>query len=252
LALTVLGMAAAAVLLLGFRGEGQAAAAPRRMYVPQPYGLGPPLFKPPYAFQSADGADDWSIERWISYGGPTARAIAVADLNDCTPSCADGHHSLATTTIVFQGRVPCDGVLAYASFRVVRSTNAAVAAVGTGQDLTQSCGYAAFTASLPCLVHEDRAASVGAQQRCYESADRALTSEINNRVRSIARLLFTRTMRLSFARAERAWLRYRQAACTTKASTYAGGSYEPVISAACEFDLDEHHLSDLAVLRSAA
>lgn len=89
---------------------------------------------------SVEGGDIWQIDRWISYGGLTARAVARTHSNDCVPSCVAGHRASASTTILFAGRVPCKGVRAYGSFQVVRTTNPSVAEAGEIRDLMHLCG----------------------------------------------------------------------------------------------------------------
>src|SRR5579875_2816549 len=121
-----------------------------QIYVPGPDG--PPQYKPTGdIFVSPDGANQWYVSHWLTYGGSTARASGGRYVNDCTPSCADGHHSTATVTVVFSGRVPCQGRLGYAEMTVTRTSNASVTPVGSGLDLTTFCGYVAFRPGLACL-----------------------------------------------------------------------------------------------------
>jgi hypothetical protein len=75
----------------------------------------------------------------LSYGGDTAKAIAVTETNDCDPTCVAGHHKVATTTIMFSRRIPCKGVPAYAGFKVLATTDPSVAAEGGERDLQQLC-----------------------------------------------------------------------------------------------------------------
>ena len=112
--------------------------APVAIYVPEV--SGGPQYKPTEIDISADAADIWGITRWISYGGSTAKAIAVTWHNDCNPDCASGHGTQATTTILLSDPTPCDGVPAYSVFEVMKSSNESVASDGEEQDLRTLCG----------------------------------------------------------------------------------------------------------------
>ena len=90
--------------------SAQTTASSDRIYVPQLDAA--PLYKPGSVGFSVDGGDIWQIHRWISYGGRTARAVARTHSNDCVPSCAAGHRTSATTTILLEGSRPArDGAL---------------------------------------------------------------------------------------------------------------------------------------------
>jgi uncharacterized protein YecT (DUF1311 family) len=235
-----------ALLASGCGTRGHTTAGSQRIYVPQLAAV--PRYKPAFVGFSVDGGNIWQIDRWINYGGPTARAIAETQSNDCTPDCATGRRKLATATILFEGRVPCEGVAAYARFRVVRSTNRSVAAVGGIQDLTHLCGYVAFTPSLPCLAHDGRAVSVAAQGRCYEKAIRITDRMIADREEAILQSLFAPKGRRSFVQSDRTWRKYRQESCAALTSEYEGGTYEPALRAACTLRLNKTRLADLASL----
>ena len=95
--------------------------------------------KPSAIYISADAGDIWLIKRWLRYGRPAAEAIATTEVNDCTPTCAGGHRTSATTTILFSRRVARGGVPAYAGFEVMKSSDESVAAVGDERDLEGLC-----------------------------------------------------------------------------------------------------------------
>lgn len=238
-------MSLSAILLLAAAGCGSHRSS-ARVYVPQLGGA--PVYKPAGIGLSVDGGDIWQIRRWVSYGGVTARAIAVTHVNDCKPSCVGGHRTYAATTIVFESRVPCKGVSAYAHFRVVRSTNETVAPVGSGRDLTRLCGYVDFTPSLPCLTHAGRAVSVAAQRRCFEQAIRVTDRQIVRAERATLPLLYYRGARRSFVAGEQRWRKYRQASCAAVAKSYDGGTWAPVARDACLLHLNRSHLADLRSL----
>jgi hypothetical protein len=128
----LLTMALAAALL-----ASSARAQPQRIYVPQM--AEKPQYKPSGIGFSADSGNVWGIQRWLSYGGQTADAIATTSTNDCTPTCAEGHVVSATTHIRFSGNTYCGGRTAYAWFEVIASSNKAVAHVGELQNLESLC-----------------------------------------------------------------------------------------------------------------
>jgi len=222
-------------------GCGTTSAPHAKVYVAQRDG---PLYKA-YDYSSDDGALQWHVTRWLSYSGPSAKAIATVYWNKCTPTCAGGTFVHAKTTVVFSGRVPCEGVSAYATYRVVKTSNAEVAQVGETYDLWEFCGYQAFTPSLPCLSHDRRAVSTAAQMRCYASAARTANARITALERSYSRALYTRTERATFAAAESSWRAYRQHTCITAIQKGEPVSSHRYTTNVCLFQLDESHLSDL-------
>jgi uncharacterized protein YecT (DUF1311 family) len=233
------------ILLLGAAGCGSNGSS-ERIYVPESGAV--PAYKPASIGLSVDGGDIWQIRRWVSYGGLTARAIADTHMNDCKPSCASGRRTPATTTIVFEGRVPCKGFSAYARFRIVRSTNESVAPVGGVRDLTRFCGYVDFTSSLPCLTHARRAVSVAAQRQCFQQAIRATDRKIARAERAILRLLHDGSARRSFVAGEQRWRKYRHASCAAVAKAHEGGTWAPVLRDACLLHLNRSHLADVRSL----
>jgi uncharacterized protein YecT (DUF1311 family) len=232
------------LVVCGCGSHAHATNAGTRLYVPGPDG--PPRYEPTGdIYVSTDGADQWNIDRWFSYGGPTGRASGGQSVNNCTPSCVAGHHSSATVTVVFSGRVPCQGKTAYAEMTVTRTSNASVAPIGSGLDLTDFCGYVAYRPGLSCLTRDRRAVSIRQQKRCFVSAVRIRERKIAYARRTMLELL-PPGKRVAFQRSEFAWQSYRQASCAVVASIYAGGTYEPVLREACIFDRDNAHLLDLA------
>lgn len=237
-------LVALVLVICGCGTHAHATKAGTRLYVPGPDG--PPRYKPTGdVYVSTDGADQWYIGQWFSYGGPSARASGGQSLNNCIPSCVPGHHSSATVTVVFSGRVPCQGKTAYAQMTVTRTSDATVTPVGSGLDLTDYCGYVAFRPGLACLVRERSAVSIQQQKRCFVSADRIRARKIASARRSMLELLLPGE-RSAFQRSESAWQRYRRASCSVVAAIYAGGTYGPVLREACVFDRDNAHLLDLA------
>ena len=71
-------------------------------------------------------------------------------------------------------------------------------------------------------------------------------ARINSQARVIFRLLRDTTAKRRFVAAERAWLAYRRASCTSVADVYRGGSAEPVAFADCVLTRNREHLDELA------
>lgn len=271
----LISLIAAVVVCSMAAGCGSATARHPKVYVP--WEGGAPVYK---AYLDPGANYSWEVTRWLSYGGPSAKAIAT-NLNDnCVPTCINGRYEYATTTIVFTGRVPCDGVPAYASYRVVKTSNPALAPVGSTYVLWSWCGYAAFTPSLPCLSQHNRAASLAAQTRCYIMAIRAANTRIAKTERSLSTGIYdetktdsalyhekleafhpgrahrvdrrvARAQRAIFTAGERAWRVYRQRFCTANfKSPEAGDSV--IFYDACVYRLDDSHLRELTFQTSGS
>jgi uncharacterized protein YecT (DUF1311 family) len=84
---------------------------------------------------------------------------------------------------------------------------------------------------------------MGCEEHRILRSDRA----INARVRAIFSRLGSRAAKRRFIRGERAWLRYRRAACESRADVYEGGSLAKVVSAKCMADENLAHLRELKV-----
>ena len=99
---------------------------------------GRPLFRS-FDYESDNGNLQWRITHWVSHGSASARAIAKISVNTCTPACAAGAWIDATTKIALTGRFKCDGLAAYARFRVLETSNSAAAPVGSTFGLAALC-----------------------------------------------------------------------------------------------------------------
>ena len=97
------------------------AASEPVVYVPQVDGT--PLYKPDFIGTSVDGGGIYEIKRWRSYGGNVATADARLSVNDCNPSCAEGHHRNVTMELRLSQRVPCRGVVAYGDMSIYNSSD---------------------------------------------------------------------------------------------------------------------------------
>jgi uncharacterized protein YecT (DUF1311 family) len=99
-------------------------------------------------------------------------------------------------------------------------------------------------------VSEARAArgtTVGLEG-CTEQATLRTDAQINARAKAIFRLSGDITRK--FVAAEKAWLTYRQAGCTSVADVYRGGSAQPVAFGACVASRNKQHLKELASIEA--
>ncbi len=118
-------------------------------------------------------------------------------------------------------------------------------AAGAEPEPTPPVIHEPFTA-LPCPIHPDTSVDIeGCQEMRVLRTDRA----IDESVRTIFRLLATRSARSSFVAGEEQWLRYRRQSCLAEASAYRGGSGEPVVYLSCTLRRNTSHLADLAAMR---
>jgi uncharacterized protein YecT (DUF1311 family) len=98
---------------------------------------------------------------------------------------------------------------------------------------------------LPCPRGRAARTTVGAEG-CLEKKILRTDARINSQARVIFRLLRDTTAKRRFVAAERAWLAYRRASCTSVADVYRGGSAEPVAFADCVLTRNREHLDELA------
>ena len=106
------------------------------VFVPQAGGT--PEFKPDQLFTGVSGGG-WVVERWISYGGETAEALAYTEFNDCEPSCAEGNLTRADATIQLSQRIPCKGVVAYGRLSVKKTSDEALLSSGFYENREPLC-----------------------------------------------------------------------------------------------------------------
>jgi len=101
--------------------------------------------------------------------------------------------------------------------------------------------------TLPCPRSSARATTLGAIG-CAEHEILRTDAKIVSAEQAIFSRLAPRG-RSAFAEGERSWLAYRRAYCNARASSYAGGSIEPVIFATCAAGLNQGHLRTLSAFR---
>jgi uncharacterized protein YecT (DUF1311 family) len=101
---------------------------------------------------------------------------------------------------------------------------------------------------LPCPRHPSSTVDL---EGCLERSILRADAAIDGRAKTIFFRLRPGSARAAFVRGEHSWLRYRNATCTAQASTFAGGSGQPVVYARCLLSRDRRHLADLAELGRA-
>jgi uncharacterized protein YecT (DUF1311 family) len=99
---------------------------------------------------------------------------------------------------------------------------------------------------LPCPRSRTARGSTLGAEACAEHRILRTDAAINARAAAIFGLLRDEAARRRFVAAERAWLAYRKASCTSVADVYRGGSAEPVAFADCVAQRNVQHLRDLA------
>jgi hypothetical protein len=91
--------------------EPRVAAEPM-IYVDTPAGL---LYKPP-SISYYGGHQFIAHIRWTTYGGALALGKGDYSLDDCDPSCAEGHYTYTPVTVRLTDRKACRGVTAYTTW----------------------------------------------------------------------------------------------------------------------------------------
>jgi uncharacterized protein YecT (DUF1311 family) len=99
---------------------------------------------------------------------------------------------------------------------------------------------------LPCPKSRAARETTIGLEGCAEQKILRTDARIDARARVIFRLLRDTTAKRRFAAAERAWLAYRRASCTSVADVYRGGSAQPVAFADCVLTRNREHLDELA------
>jgi hypothetical protein len=71
-----------------------------------------------------DGSESFDVARWTRWSPRGARAVGRASINDCTPSCVDGHvHTYRAVLLLDRGRM-CGGRLLFTRTRLFLGTRA--------------------------------------------------------------------------------------------------------------------------------
>jgi hypothetical protein len=66
-----------------------------------------------------DGTESFRVSRWTRWTRHSARAVGTAEINDCTPSCVDGHvHDYRAVVLLDRPRA-CSGRVLFTRLRLV-------------------------------------------------------------------------------------------------------------------------------------
>lgn len=104
------------VLMLG--GAGSAGA--HRPPVAFTDCLPPPVVKPTELLLACgDGTESFSVSRWTRWNRQSARAVGTAEINDCAPSCVEGHAHHYRGVVLLDRLRTCNGTLLFTRLRLV-------------------------------------------------------------------------------------------------------------------------------------
>ena len=117
------------------------------------------------------------------------------------------------------------------------------------------CGVASAAASAAPVIHESfkllpcngHPTTTVQLEGCAEHKIVTLDKTIDGLNAQIYRKL-SRAGRASFITTNKDWVLYRNAACTTEASIYSGGTIQPVAYANCLVNFDSSHITELRVV----
>ena len=146
------------------------------------------------------------------------------------------HHSLRTPS-----RRRCSRAIGAALAALALGLPAALAAPAGAARLSPPVIHESFT-PLPCPAHPQSTLDL---EGCAEQ--RILRSD--HRIDAAARTIFTRLFddasRRRFIAAQKAWLAYRRADCTSESDRYEGGTLAGLVAASCTADRSAQRLRDL-------
>jgi hypothetical protein len=81
------------------------------------------LVRPISISYTGDGTGNLVRLKWKNFGGPTASATGIDQVNDCTPDCANGSwHNLAGRVTLI-APIACHGSTIYSAVRIVHPTS---------------------------------------------------------------------------------------------------------------------------------
>ena len=66
-----------------------------------------------------DGTQSFDVARWTRWNRRGARAVGTASINDCEPSCVDGHVHTYRAVLLFDRARRCGGRLLFTRMRLV-------------------------------------------------------------------------------------------------------------------------------------
>jgi hypothetical protein len=65
-----------------------------------------------------DGTESFSVARWTQWTRRSARAVGTAEINDCTPSCVDGHVHHYRAVVLLDRPRACGGRVQFTRLRL--------------------------------------------------------------------------------------------------------------------------------------
>lgn len=136
-------------------------------------------------------------------------------------------------------------VIAAITLALALALGAPAAAAGHGNDSKPKAPVIreSFT-PLPCTGKPDHRTTLQ-QEGCAEHQILRSDSRINAIARSIFARLSDRASEERFIAAQRAWLNYRHADCSSVSDVFEGGSQAPVLYAQCEVARNGERIKDL-------
>jgi hypothetical protein len=110
-------------LLLMLAGAGDAGA--RQPPVAFSDCLPPPVVRPmEILLACGDGTESFTVSRWTRWNRKSARAVGTAEINDCTPSCVDGHVHHYRGAVLLDRPRGCGGQALFTRLRLVLANRA--------------------------------------------------------------------------------------------------------------------------------
>jgi hypothetical protein len=108
-----------ALLLLFFAADPVQAGSSRPPPVAFRDCLPPPVVRPAeILFACGDGSESFSVARWTHWTRRSARATGTAEINDCAPSCVDGHVRHVRAVVLLDRPRACGGQVLFTRLRL--------------------------------------------------------------------------------------------------------------------------------------
>ena len=135
----------------------------------------------------------------------------------------------------------CSHALAGTLAALVIGLAAVLAATAAAATLSPPVIHESFT-PVPCPAHPQSTLDL---EGCAEQRILHTDRQIDAVARTIFPRLFDDAARRRFIAAQRAWLAYRRADCTSESDRYEGGTLAGLVAASCTADRSAQRLSDL-------
>jgi hypothetical protein len=99
---------------------GAATATAKRPPVAFSDCLPPPVVRPmEILLACGDGTQSFTVARWTRWNRLRARGVGIAEINDCTPSCVDGHLHHTRGVVLLDRARACGGRVLFTRLRLV-------------------------------------------------------------------------------------------------------------------------------------